>query len=40
MSTLYPGNSSALGNPGNIGSTSTLHSGNTSGNVIYVDASS
>jgi hypothetical protein len=29
-----------LGNPGNIASTSTLHPGNTSGNVIYVDASS
>jgi hypothetical protein len=38
--TLYPGNSTASGNPGNIASTSTLHPGNTSGNVIYVDASS
>jgi hypothetical protein len=40
MGTLYPGNTIALGNPGNIASTSTLHPGNTSGNVIYVDASS
>jgi hypothetical protein len=37
---LYLGNTTALGNPGNIASTSTLHPGNTSGNVIYVDASS
>jgi uncharacterized alkaline shock family protein YloU len=37
--TLYLGNTTALGNPGNIASTSTLHPGNTSGNVIYVDAS-
>jgi hypothetical protein len=40
MGTLYPGNTTASGNPGNIASTSTLHPGNTSGNVIYVDASS
>jgi hypothetical protein len=33
MGTVYPGN------PGNIASTCTLHPGNTSGNVIYVDAS-
>jgi hypothetical protein len=37
---LYLGKSSASGNPGNIASTSTLHLGNTSGNVIYIDASS
>jgi hypothetical protein len=35
-----PGNTTASCNPGNIASTSTLHPGNTSGNVIYVDASS
>jgi hypothetical protein len=40
MGTLYLGNTTAPGNPGNIASTSTLHSGNTSGNVIYVDACS
>jgi hypothetical protein len=40
MGTLYPGNTTALGNSGNIASTSTLHPGNTSGNAIYVDASS
>jgi hypothetical protein len=44
-STPHPGSTSAPGNtgtlyPGNIVSTSTLHLGNTSGNVIYVDASS
>jgi hypothetical protein len=33
-------NTTASGNPGNIASTSTLHPCNTSGNVIYVDASS
>jgi hypothetical protein len=38
--TLYLGNTTALGNPCNIASTSTLHPGNTSGNVISVDASS
>jgi hypothetical protein len=38
--TLYLGNNTAPGNPGNIASTSTLHLGNTLGNVIYVDASS
>jgi hypothetical protein len=38
--TLYLGNTTASGNPGNIASTSTLHPGNTSGNVIYVDDSS
>jgi hypothetical protein len=37
---LYLGNTTAPGNPGNIANTSTLHLGNTSGNVIYVDASS
>jgi hypothetical protein len=36
---LYLGNTTAPGNPGNIASTSTLHLGNTLGNVIYVDAS-
>jgi hypothetical protein len=40
MGTLYLGNTTALGNPGNIASTGTLHPRNTSGNVIYVDASS
>jgi hypothetical protein len=39
-STLYLGNTTAPGNPGTIASTSNLHTGNTSGNVIYVDASS
>jgi hypothetical protein len=38
--TLYLGNTTTLGDPGNIASTSTLHPGNTLGNVIYVDASS
>jgi hypothetical protein len=37
--TLYLGNTTAPGNLGNIASTSTLHLGNTLGNVIYVDAS-
>jgi hypothetical protein len=37
---LYVGNTTGLGNPGNIASTSTYHPGNTSGNVIYIDASS
>jgi hypothetical protein len=37
---LYLGSTTAPGNPGNIASTSTLHPDNTSGNVIYVDASS
>jgi hypothetical protein len=40
MGTLYLGNTTTLGNLGNIASTSTLHPCNTSGNVIYVDASS
>jgi hypothetical protein len=40
MGTLYPGNTAASGNPGNIASTSTLHPGSTLGNVIYIDASS
>jgi hypothetical protein len=39
MSTLYLGNTTASGNPGNIASTSTLHPGNTSSNDICVDAS-
>jgi hypothetical protein len=34
------GNTTAPGNPGNIASTTTLHPGNTSGNVIDIDASS
>jgi hypothetical protein len=37
--TLYSGNTTAPGNPGNIASTSTLHLGNTSSNVVYIDAS-
>jgi uncharacterized alkaline shock family protein YloU len=37
--TLYLGNTTALGNPGNIASTSTLHPCKTSVNVIYIDAS-
>jgi hypothetical protein len=37
-STSAPGNTTTPGNPGNIASTSTLHMGNTLGNVIYVDA--
>jgi hypothetical protein len=37
-STLYLGNINASGNPGNIAGTSTSHLGNTSGNVIYIDA--
>jgi hypothetical protein len=40
MGTLYPGNNTALGNPGNKVGTSTSHPDNTSGNVIYVDANS
>jgi hypothetical protein len=40
MRTLYLGNTTASGNSDNIGSTSTLRPGNTSGNVFYVDASS
>jgi hypothetical protein len=40
MCTLYLSNTTASCNPGNIASTSTLHPSNTSGNVIYVDASS
>jgi hypothetical protein len=39
MDTLYLGNTTTLGNPGNIASISTLHLGDTLGNVIYVDAS-
>jgi hypothetical protein len=40
MGMLYPGNTTVLCNPGNIASTITLHPGNTSGNVIYVDGNS
>jgi hypothetical protein len=39
-STSAPGNTTASGNPSNIASTSNLQPGNTSGNVIYVDACS
>jgi hypothetical protein len=38
--TLYLSNTTASSNPGNIARTSTLHPGNTSVNVIYVDVSS
>jgi hypothetical protein len=38
--TIYLGNATASGNPGNIASISTIHPGNSLGNVIYVDASS
>jgi hypothetical protein len=38
--TLYPSNTTALGNPGNVAGTSTSHPSNTSSNVIYVDANS
>jgi hypothetical protein len=37
---LYLGSTTTPFNPRNIASTSTLHPGNTSGNAIYVDASS
>jgi hypothetical protein len=40
IDTLYPGNTTASGNPSNVAGTSTSHLGNTSGNVIYVDANS
>jgi hypothetical protein len=40
MGTLYLGNTTTPGNPCNIASISTLHLGNTSGNVIYIGASS
>jgi hypothetical protein len=40
MGTLYPGNTTASGNPGNVAGTGTSHPGNTSGKVIYVDANS
>jgi hypothetical protein len=38
--TLYLGNTTTSGNPCNVAGTSTSHMGNTSGNVIYVDANS
>jgi hypothetical protein len=38
--TLYLGNTTTSDNTGSIASTSTFHSSNTLGNVIYVDASS
>jgi hypothetical protein len=40
MGTLYPGSTTAPGNTGVLTNTSTSHPGSTSGNVIYVDASS
>jgi hypothetical protein len=40
MGTLYPGSTTATGNTGVLANTSTPHPGSTSGNVIYVDASS
>jgi hypothetical protein len=40
MGTLYPGSTTAPGNTGVLANTSTSHPGSTSGNVIYVDASS
>jgi hypothetical protein len=38
--TLYLGNTTASGNPSNVAGTSTSHLGNTSSNVIYIDANS
>jgi hypothetical protein len=40
MGTLYPSSTTALGNMGVLANTSTSHPGSTSGNVIYMDASS
>jgi hypothetical protein len=40
MGTLFPNSTIALGNTGVLTNTSTPHSGSTSGNIIYVDASS
>jgi hypothetical protein len=40
MGTLFPGSTTAPGNMGVLANTSTQHLGSTSGNVIYVDASS
>jgi hypothetical protein len=40
MGTLYPGSITAPGNTGVLANTSTSHPGSTSGNAIYVDASS
>jgi hypothetical protein len=40
MGTLYPGSTTAPGNTGVFANTSAPHPGSTSGNVIYVDASS
>jgi hypothetical protein len=40
MVTLFPGSTTAPGNMGVLANTTTPHSGSTSGNVIYVDASS
>jgi hypothetical protein len=40
MGTLFPGSTAAPGNTGVLANTSAPHQGSTSGNVIYVDASS
>jgi hypothetical protein len=40
MGTLYPGSTTAPGNVGVLANTSTSHPSSTSGNIIYVDASS
>jgi hypothetical protein len=40
MGTLFPGSTTAPGNTGVLANTSTPHPGSTSGNIIYVDASS
>jgi hypothetical protein len=40
MGTIYPGSTTIFGNMGGSANTSTSHLGSTSGNVIYVDASS
>jgi hypothetical protein len=37
--TFYPGNTTTSNNSGNTASMSTSHPGNTSGNVVYIDAS-
>jgi hypothetical protein len=40
MGTLFPDSTTAPVNMGVLGNTSTPHPGSTSGNIIYVDASS
>jgi hypothetical protein len=40
IGTLFPGSTTTPGNTGVLANTSTPHTGSTSGNVIYVDASS